>query len=66
MGQRRRGTRPGGAGCAHTTCLVVRSEDGSFQGRCLVCGKTGPGRHTSEAAREALVDDPEERNKDGG
>lgn len=59
MMQRSRGTRPEGAWCAHTTCLVIQSEDGWYYGRCLVCGKTSPARRTFQAAREALAADPD-------
>ena len=53
--------------CAHTTCLILRAEDGcSLYGRCLVCGKIGPSRSSSEAAREALVEYPERDTRDDG
>lgn len=51
--------------CAHTTCLVSRAPGGGlFFGRCLICGKTGPGRLTSETAREALVAEPNRDSSD--
>ena len=53
--------------CAHTTCLILRAEDGgSLYGRCLVCGKIGPSRSSSKAAREALVEYPERDTRDDG
>ena len=58
--------RPSREDCTHTTCLVSRAPGGGmFFGRCLVCGKTGPGRATSEAAREALAVDDGRTPDDG-
>lgn len=42
--------------CRHTLIMAVPIEDGrSFYGRCMVCGKEGPERQSSRAARRALL-----------
>jgi hypothetical protein len=50
------GVTPGYLRCKHDVPIEVTSTDTGYYARCLRCHEVGPGRPTSRAARQALLE----------